>query len=148
MGKDDVMKRAEVARSPEAEFFSKCRNRMPKILYLELLKCLNLYSQQIVDPSELLTLVHDLFKRSQIDLFGTFRRLLGCPSVGHSVRDVSSPPGASCAPVADGGNFRDLDFTTMRRHGTPALRCTILHPQLSSFAFAHQHPPIRLAIST
>lgn len=36
----------QTSRSPEAEFFSKCRNRMPKPLYLELLKCLNLYSQQ------------------------------------------------------------------------------------------------------
>ena len=37
-------------RSPEAEFFSKCRDRMPKPLYLELLKCLNLYSQQALPP--------------------------------------------------------------------------------------------------
>ena len=39
--------RPPVNRSLEAEFFSKCRNRMPKPLYLELLKCLNLYSQQV-----------------------------------------------------------------------------------------------------
>jgi len=48
---------------------------MPKPMYLELLKCLNLYSQQIIDRSELLTLVHDLFKRTQIELFSNFRRL-------------------------------------------------------------------------
>jgi len=49
---------------------------MPKPMYLELLKCLNLYSQQIIDRSELLTLVHDL-KRTQIELFSNFRLLLG-----------------------------------------------------------------------
>ena len=32
---------------------------------------------QVLDRSELLTLVHDLFKRSQFELFGTFRKLLG-----------------------------------------------------------------------
>jgi len=113
-------KRADqVARSPEAEFFSKCRNRMPKPLYLELLKCLNLYSQQVLDRSELLTLVHDLFKRSQFELFGTFRRLLGYSGgVPDPQRDAPSPPAASAAPMAEGGNFRDLDFTTMRRNGT------------------------------
>ena len=47
-GKQD---RSVSARSPEAEFFSKCRSRMPKPMYLELLKCLNLYSQQIIDRS-------------------------------------------------------------------------------------------------
>merc|ERR1719399_104347 len=76
-------------RSPEAEFFSKCRSRMPKPLYLELLKCLNLYSQQILERSELLTLVHDLFKRSQIELFAPFRRLLGYSS--GEARDPPSP---------------------------------------------------------
>ncbi|KAL1524465.1 hypothetical protein AB1Y20_019359 [Prymnesium parvum] len=104
----------QTSRSPEAEFFSKCRNRMPKPLYLELLKCLNLYSQQILDRSELLTLVHDLFKRSQIELFTAFRRLLGY-STGE--RDAPSPQ-TSRAPVAEGGNFRDLDFSSMKRHGT------------------------------
>jgi len=117
--KEEGGKRADaVARSPEAEFFSKCRNRMPKPLYLELLKCLNLYSQQIIDRSELLTLVHDLFKRSQIELFGTFRRLLGYTGGTDVQRDAPSPPAQSQAPMAEGGNFRDLDFTTMRRQGT------------------------------
>ena len=113
--KDD--KRPDVRSSPEAEFFSKCRNRMPKPLYLELLKSLNLYSQQIVDRAELLTLVHDLFKRTHPELFVTFRRLLGY-SGGAEPRDAPSPPAASQAPAAEGGNFRDLDFTTMRRQGT------------------------------
>ena len=116
--KEEGKRQDAVARSPEAEFFSKCRNRMPKPLYLELLKCLNLYSQQIVDRSELLTLVHDLFKRSQIELFGTFRRLLGYSGGTDVQRDAPSPPATSQAPMAEGGNFRDLDFTTMRRQGT------------------------------
>jgi paired amphipathic helix protein Sin3a len=116
-GREDP-KRADVARSPEAEFFSKCRNRMPKPLYLELLKCLNLYSQQIVDRPELLTLVHDLFKRSQIELFANFRRLLGYSGAGGDQERIPSPPPASNAPQAEGGNFRDLDFSLMRRHGT------------------------------
>ena len=92
-GREDP-KRADVARSPEAEFFSKCRNRMPKPLYLELLKCLNLYSQQIIDRPELLTLVHDLFKRSQPDLLTAFRRLLGYQGQGGegASRWTSVPP--------------------------------------------------------
>ena len=53
-GRKEESKRVDTAvRSPEAEFFSKCRNRMPKPLYLELLKCLNLYSQQVLKRSEL-----------------------------------------------------------------------------------------------
>jgi len=107
--------RPPVNRSLEAEFFSKCRNRMPKPLYLELLKCLNLYSQQILERSELLTLVHDLFKRTQIELFTAFRRLLGYS--GGEARDAPSPP-ASRAPVAEGGSFRELDFSSMKKHGT------------------------------
>ena len=103
--KEDNGKREMSARSPEAEFFSKCRSRMPKPLYLELLKCLNLYSQQIIDRSELLTLVHDLFKRTQIEqLFSNFRRLLGY--TGGEMRDAPSPP-SSRGPMADGGSFRD-----------------------------------------
>ena len=51
--------RQPMNRSPEAEFFSKCRNRMPKPLYLELLKCLNLYSQQVTRSSHL-PAPHDL----------------------------------------------------------------------------------------
>ena len=118
-GRAEDGKRAEVARSAEAEFFSKCRNRMPRPLYLELLKCLNLYSQQIIDRSELLTLVHDLFKRSQPDLFTAFRRLLGYQGQGGEInRDEPSPPAATQPPTAEGGNFRDLDFAQMRRHGT------------------------------
>ena len=58
-------------------------------MHLELLKCLNLYSQQISDRSELLTLVHDLFKRTQIELFSShFRCLLG------SSGTRASPPAA------------------------------------------------------
>ena len=53
-GRKEESKRVDTAvRSPEAEFFSKCRNRMPKPLFLELLKCLNLYSQQVLKRSEL-----------------------------------------------------------------------------------------------
>ena len=108
-----------VHNTEEAKFFSMCRNRMPKPQYLELLKCLNLYSQQIVDRSELLTLVHDLFKRSSPDLFSSFRKLLGYSGGGAlPERDAPSPPTALQPPSAEGGNFRDLDFTTMRRHGT------------------------------
>merc|ERR1719424_280357 len=110
-GKQD---RSVSARSPEAEFFSKCRSRMPKPMYLELLKCLNLYSQQIIDRSELLTLVHDLFKRTQIELFSNFRRLLGYS--GGDARDAPSPPASRSAP--EGGSFRDLDFASMKKHGT------------------------------
>jgi hypothetical protein len=61
--------------------------------------------------------VHDLFKRSQPELFANFRRLLGY-SGGAEPRDAPSPPPASSAPAAEGGNFRDLDFSTMRRQGT------------------------------
>ena len=108
-----------VHNTEEAKFFSMCRNRMPKPQYLELLKCLNLYSQQIVDRSELLTLVHDLFKRSSPDLFSSFRKLLGYSGGGAlPERDAPSPPTALQPPSAEGGNFRDLDFTTMRRQGT------------------------------
>ena len=57
-------------------------------MYLELLKCLNLYSQQIIDRSELLTLVHDLFKRTQIELFSHSRRLPGYS--GGDARDAPS----------------------------------------------------------
>jgi len=110
-GKQD---RSVSARSPEAEFFSKCRSRMPKPMYLELLKCLNLYSQQIIDRSELLTLVHDLFKRTQIELFSNFRRLLGYS--GGDARDAPSPPASRSAD--SGGSFRDLDFASMKKHGT------------------------------
>ena len=110
--KDDTKAR-DMARSPEAEFFSKCRSRMPKPLYLELLKCLNLYSQQVIDRSELLTLVHDLFKRTQIELFANFRRLMGYSG---DARDAPSPPART--PVADGSSFRDLDFGSMKKHGT------------------------------
>jgi hypothetical protein len=129
-GRKDESKRVDAAaRSPEAEFFSKCRNRMPKPLYLELLKCLNLYSQQVLDRSELLTLVHDLFKRSQFELFGTFRKLLGYSGgVEQQTRDVPSPPATSSAPMAEGGNFRELDFTTMRRHGTSYRQLPDTHP--------------------
>lgn len=70
---------------------------------------------QILDRSELLTLVRDLFKRSQIELFASFRRLLGY-STGETC-DAPSPA-TSRAPVAEGGNFRDLDFSSMKRHGT------------------------------
>ena len=110
--KDDTAKR-DMTRSPEAEFFSKCRSRMPKPLYLELLKCLNLYSQQVIDRAELLTLVHDLFKRTQIELFSNFRRLMGYSG---DPRDAPSPPART--PVADGTSFRDLDFGSMKKHGT------------------------------
>jgi paired amphipathic helix protein Sin3a len=99
--------------SPDAEFFSKCRSRMPKPMYLELLKCLNLYLQQIIGRSELLTLVHDLFKRTQIELFSHFRRLPGYS--GGDARDAPSPPASRSAP--EGGSFRDLDFASMKKHG-------------------------------
>ena len=67
-------------------------------------------------PSELLTLVHDLFKRTQIEqLFSNFRRLLGY--TGGEMRDAPSPP-SSRGPMADGGSFRDLDFASMKKHGT------------------------------
>ena len=89
--------RKRIQRSREAEFFTKCRQRMPKPLYLELLKCLNLYSQQIVDRSELLTLVHDLFKRSQPELFANFRRLLGYS--GGDARDFARQTFRARAPV-------------------------------------------------
>ena len=114
--RDDKRESTPMNRSPEAEFFHKCRSRMPKPLYLELLKCLNLYSQQILERSELLTLVHDLFKRSQLELFAAFRRLLGYSSGGEA-RDLPSPSG-SRAPIAEGGSFRDLDFSAMKKHGT------------------------------
>ena len=107
--------------SPDTKFLSKCRSRMPKPMYLELLKCLNLYSQQIIDRSELLTLVHDLFKPLDLhdlfelfdlhDLFdlSNFRRLLG--SSGGDARDAPSPPASRSAP--EGGSFRDLDCCSL-----------------------------------
>ena len=48
--------------------------------------------------------------RGQPELFANFRRLLGY-SGGAEPRDAPSPPTASQAPAAEGGNFRDLDFT-------------------------------------
>ena len=84
---------------------------------------------QVLDRSELLTLVHDLFKRSQFELFGTFRKLLGYSGgVEQQTRDVPSPPAASSAPMAEGGNFRELDFTSMRRHGTSYRQLPDTHP--------------------
>ena len=60
------------------------------------LRCLNLYSQQILERSELFTLVLDLFKRSEIGLFTAFRRLLGYQ--GGDPVDAPSPP-QSKAPI-------------------------------------------------
>ena len=110
----------DAQRSREAEFFTKCRQRMPKPLYLELLKCLNLFSFKILERSELLTLAHDLFKRSQPDLYQVFRSLLPGYAGGdnRALDDGGDDGRAARPPMADAAHYRELDFSAMRKHGT------------------------------
>ena len=110
----------DAQRSREAEFFTKCRQRMPKPLYLELLKCLNLFSFKILERSELLTLAHDLFKRSQPDLYQVFRSLLPGYAGGdnRALDDGGDDGRAARPPMADAAHYRELDFSAMKKHGT------------------------------
>ena len=93
---------------------------MPKPLYLELLKCLNLFSFKILERSELLTLAHDLFKRSQPDLYQVFRSLLPGYAGGdnRALDDGGDDGRAARPPMADAAHYRELDFSAMKKHGT------------------------------
>ena len=108
---------------PGGEFFSLCRDRMPEALYLELLRCLNLYSQQILDRSEVQLLVQALFESSsQMDLFSRFRGLLGYTSAVSAEGEATpaTPGTQENQPVDDASNltvdFTKLDMATLKRY--------------------------------
>lgn len=59
------------------EFFERTRKRLNnKLAYTEFLRCLNLFSNEIISRQELIQLVHG-FLGKHTDLFDWFKRFVG-----------------------------------------------------------------------
>jgi paired amphipathic helix protein Sin3a len=63
----------------ELQLFEKIKTMVPKALYVQFLRCLNLYSNNIVTRAELVTLVEDLFNTIPkfSDLSAKFKDIIG-----------------------------------------------------------------------
>lgn len=67
----------------ELAFFSKVKSKLNTKRYMEFLKCLNLYNQEIISRMELAILVKDLIGK-YTDLFDKFKAMLGVTEIGIS----------------------------------------------------------------
>ena len=61
----------------ELEFFATIKRQLQNDeLYHEILKCMNLYTEDLITRSEMMTLLEELFGRHHMTLFMEFREFL------------------------------------------------------------------------
>jgi histone deacetylase complex regulatory component SIN3 len=73
------------AHQDEIDFFDRVKKVLPGQVYAEFLKCLHLYSQEVLSPQELLQLVPN-FLGKYPDLLKWFQKFLGVSDTGTTLR--------------------------------------------------------------
>eukprot|EP00026_Physarum_polycephalum_P000301 Phypoly_transcript_00301.p1 GENE.Phypoly_transcript_00301~~Phypoly_transcript_00301.p1 ORF type:complete len:1683 (+),score=475.87 Phypoly_transcript_00301:157-5205(+) len=101
----------------ELDFFNRVKSALdnPK-LYHEFLKCLNLYSQEIISRVELVLLVKDLLSRYP-DLFDWFKHFIGFDEASMELLEKKE----AMALEDNRQPWSEIDYTTCERYG-PSYR--------------------------
>lgn len=102
----------------ELEFFNRVKNELgSRKLYHEFLKCINLFSQEVITRGELITLVRDLVGSHQ-ELFEWFKNFIGYDEAVDQIPEKKEKqPPVILVPRAT----YEIDYSTCRRCG-PSYR--------------------------
>eukprot|EP01116_Phalansterium_solitarium_P019014 TRINITY_DN5195_c0_g1_i1.p1 TRINITY_DN5195_c0_g1~~TRINITY_DN5195_c0_g1_i1.p1 ORF type:complete len:1266 (+),score=480.31 TRINITY_DN5195_c0_g1_i1:73-3870(+) len=99
----------------EQNFFYRVKNRLNnQLLYMEFLKCLNMFSNNVISRLELVLLVKDILSRHR-DLFDWFKQFIGFddPSIEFIDKQDDRPAGTR--------GMADFDLKNCKRYG-PSYR--------------------------
>jgi paired amphipathic helix protein Sin3a len=104
----------------ELNFFFRVKQRLNPPVYFEFLKCLNLFSRNIVSRMELVLLVRDLFGQHR-DLFSWFKQFIGFDDASMAMLENHDDRMRKVAGEPDAIRAEDVDLDRCRRFG-PSYR--------------------------